>query len=31
MKFSDGSCVEYIDRETIKYKEGDYSVLIWVH
>ena len=30
LNFSDGSWVEYVDRETIKYREGDYSVLVWV-
>ena len=28
--FDDGSSVEWIDKETIKYTEGDYSLLIWV-
>jgi len=28
--FDDGSIVEWIDRETLKYTTGDYSVLVWV-
>jgi hypothetical protein len=30
LKFTDDSCVEFVDRETVKYREGDYSVLVWV-
>jgi hypothetical protein len=28
--FSDGSCVEWIDRETLKYSKESFSVLVWV-
>ena len=26
----DGSSVEWVDKETLKYVEGDFSLLIWV-
>jgi hypothetical protein len=28
--FEDGSSIEWIDRETLRYRKGDFSVSIWV-
>lgn len=28
--FEDGSSIEWIDRETLRYGEGNFAVLIWV-
>ena len=28
--FDDGSLIEWVDKETLKYSEGEFSVLIWV-
>jgi len=28
--FNDGSSIEWIDRETLQYLEGEFSVLVWV-
>jgi hypothetical protein len=28
--FNDGSSIEWVDKETIKYIEGKFSLLIWV-
>ncbi len=28
--FDDGSSVEWIDRETLKYSRGEFSVLVWI-
>jgi hypothetical protein len=28
--FDDGSSVEWVDKETLQYREGNYSALIWV-
>lgn len=28
--FDDGSSIEWVDRETLRYKEGELSALIWV-
>jgi hypothetical protein len=28
--FDNGSYVEWVDRETLKYTSGDFSVLVWV-
>lgn len=28
--FDDGSSVEWVDKETVRYSEGEFSVLIWV-
>lgn len=30
LNFPDGSCLEWVDRETLRYSEKDMSVLIWV-
>ena len=28
--FPDGSSLEWVNRETVEYKEGDFSVLVWI-
>jgi hypothetical protein len=28
--FDDGSSIEWVDRETLEYFEGEYSALVWV-
>lgn len=28
--FDDGSSIEWVDKETLRYREGDLSALIWV-
>ena len=29
-RFEDGSAIEWVDRETLRYSEGEFSLLIWV-